>query len=147
MVDSDPRTVRVASNDRTASRPQSFQESRTVTSPTATRVFDHPDLDDVEITTVLFALSEPARLELVRQLAAQGPQTVAQCHTVDPTVPKSTFSHHLKTLRESGVIRNEPAGRQRTISLRREDLDRRFPGLLASVLSRPARVAPHRPSA
>ena len=98
------------------------------------RVLIHPDLADIELTTVLFALSDPARLELVRLIAAQGPQTVAQCQSVDPDVPKSTFSHHLKTLREAGLIRNEPAGRQRTISLRRTELDARFPGLLDSAL-------------
>ncbi|HVI35349.1 MAG TPA: ArsR family transcriptional regulator, partial [Gaiellales bacterium] len=82
-----------------------------------------------------FALSDPARLELVRQLAEQGPQTVAQCQVVDPEVPKSTFSHHLKTLREAGLIRNEPSGRQRTVTLRKAEIDARFPGLLAAVLS------------
>jgi len=98
------------------------------------RLLDHPDLVDVDVTSVLFALSDPARLDLVRQLATQGPQTVAQCQAVDPSAPKSTFSHHLKTLREAGLIRNEPAGRQRTITLRRPELDKRFPGLLDSVL-------------
>jgi len=66
-------------------------------------------------------------------LVTEGPQTVAQCQIADPDVPKSTFSHHLKTLREAGLIRNEPSGRQRTISLRRAELDARFPGLLDSV--------------
>lgn len=98
------------------------------------RDLPHPDLADVQLPTVLFALSEPARLDLVRQLAAQGPQTVAQCQTIDPDVPKSTFSHHLKTLREAGLIRNEPSGRQRTVTLRRAEIDERFPGLLAAVL-------------
>ena len=98
------------------------------------RDMTHPDLAAIEVTTVLFALSDPARLELVRQIATQGPQTVAQCQGADPDVPKSTFSHHLKTLREAGLIRNEPAGRQRTISLRRDEIDARFPGLLDSVL-------------
>jgi DNA-binding transcriptional ArsR family regulator len=98
------------------------------------RELPHPALDDVELTAVLFALSDPARLELVRMIARQGPQTVANCQAVDPDAPKSTFSHHLKTLREAGVVRNEPAGRQRIISLRRDELDERFPGLLASVL-------------
>lgn len=98
------------------------------------RTFSHPDLADVDLTSVLFALSDPARLELVRALAAEGPQTVAQCHVLDPSVPKSTFSHHLKTLREAGLVRNDPAGRQRTITLRRAELDGRFPGLLESVL-------------
>jgi DNA-binding transcriptional ArsR family regulator len=101
---------------------------------TATRTLPHPELDEVELTAVLFALSDPARLDLVRELALRGPLTVAECHSADPSVPKSTFSHHLKTLREAGLVRNEPAGRQRTITLRREELDRRFPGLLDSVV-------------
>ena len=99
------------------------------------KVFEHPDLADVELTAVLFALSDPVRLDLVRQLAVEGPQTVAQCHTVDPDAPKSTFSHHLRTLREAGLVRNEPAGRQRTVTLRRDEVDARFPGLLDSVLA------------
>jgi DNA-binding transcriptional ArsR family regulator len=101
---------------------------------TTTRTLKHPDLDDVGLTSVLFALSDPTRLELIRLIATEGPQTVAQCQIADPDVPKSTFSHHLKTLREAGLIRNVPSGRQRTISLRREELDSRFPGLLDSVL-------------
>lgn len=98
------------------------------------RTLVHPELADVELTSVLFALSDPARLELVRLIAAEGAQTVAQCHVVDPAAPKSTFSHHLKTLREAGLIRNAPSGRHRTISLRQAELDDRFPGLLNSVL-------------
>lgn len=94
----------------------------------------HPDPADVALTDVLFALSDPARLDLVRMLATDGPQTVANCHVVDPSAPKSTFSHHLKALREAGLIRNEPHGRQRMLTLRREEIDDRFPGLLASVL-------------
>jgi DNA-binding transcriptional ArsR family regulator len=101
---------------------------------TTARQLDHPDVAAVELPAVLFALSDPARLELVRQLAAQGSLTVAQCQERGPEVPKSTFSHHLKTLREAGLIRNEPAGRQRTVTLRREELEQRFPGLLDAVL-------------
>lgn len=101
---------------------------------TTAREFVHPDVADVALTDVLFALSDPARLELVRLLAADGPQSVANCHIVDPTAPKSTFSHHLKALREAGLIRNEPSGRQRIVTLRRAEIDVRFPGLLASVL-------------
>jgi DNA-binding transcriptional ArsR family regulator len=60
--------------------------------------------------------------------------TVAQCQASGPNVPKSTFSHHLKTLREAGLIRNEPSGRRRTVTLRRDELDERFPGLVDAVL-------------
>jgi DNA-binding transcriptional ArsR family regulator len=95
----------------------------------------HPELADVDLSAVLFALSDPARLDLVRNLAAEGSLPIAQCQATGPDVPKSTFSHHLKTLREAGLIRNEPAGRQRTLTLRRAEVDERFPGLLAAVLS------------
>lgn len=99
------------------------------------RDLPHPDLAVVELPAVLFALSDPARLDLVKQLATHGPLSVAQCQATGPDVPKSTFSHHLKTLRESGLIRNEPAGRQRTVTLRRAEIDARFPGLLDAVVS------------
>lgn len=109
----------------------------TTSGTTGARTMPHPDVADLELSTVLFALSDPARLDLVRLIAAEGTQTVAQCQVVDPAAPKSTFSHHLKTLREAGVVRNEPNGRQRRISLRRADLDERFPGLLQAVLTAP----------
>jgi DNA-binding transcriptional ArsR family regulator len=102
---------------------------------TTARELAHPDLADVELPDVLFALSDPARLDIIRGLAAEGPLTVAQCQAQGAEVSKSTFSHHLKTLREAGLIRNEPNGRQRTVTLRRGEVDERFPGLLAAVLN------------
>ncbi|MDH4440597.1 MAG: helix-turn-helix domain-containing protein [Rhizobium sp.] len=93
----------------------------------------HPERHDLRLTDVLFALSDPERLAIVRQLAA-GPLEMAQCHLSDPTIPKSTKSHLMKVLREAGVIRNTPLGRGRRLSLRIEDLEARFPGLLTSVL-------------
>jgi DNA-binding transcriptional ArsR family regulator len=96
-------------------------------------------MQDLELTQVLFALSDPARLEIVRQLAA-GPLTTMSCQEVGPDMPKSTRSHHLKTLREAGLIRNEPQGRERLVSLRRDELEARFPGLLGAVSG--TRVAP-----
>jgi DNA-binding transcriptional ArsR family regulator len=101
---------------------------------TTPRQLPHPDPADLRLPDVLFALSDPARLDLVRQLAEAGPLTVAQCQATDPDVPKSTFSHHLKTLREAGLVRNEPAGRQRVLTLRRDAVDARFPGLLDALL-------------
>ncbi len=105
-----------------------------MTGDTDVRQMPHPDVADVDVTEVLFALSDESRLDLVRRLA-DGPLTVAQCQAVEGQVPKSTLSHHLRTLREAGLVRNDPAGRQRTISLRRAEVDARFPGLLDSVLA------------
>jgi DNA-binding transcriptional ArsR family regulator len=98
------------------------------------RDLPHPEAADLVLTDVLFALSDPLRLAIVRQLAA-GPATAAVCSSVGGDMPKSTRSHQLKTLREAGVIRNVPQGRERLVSLRRDDLEQRFPGLLAAVLA------------
>jgi DNA-binding transcriptional ArsR family regulator len=99
----------------------------------ANQVLAHPAITDVSLTDVLFALSDPARLQIVRDLA-DGPLEMAQCAATNPALPKSTKSHLMKVLREAGVIRNEPRGRERLVSLRREELDAAFPGLLDSVL-------------
>lgn len=93
----------------------------------------HPDIADVQLTEVLFALSDPARLEIVRELA-DGPLSMAECAATHPGLPKSTKSHLMKVLRESGLVRNEPDGRRRVVSLRKDELDAAFPGLLDSVL-------------
>ncbi len=93
----------------------------------------HPDRDELRLTDVLFALSDPERLAIVRQLS-DGPLEMALCHLSDPSMPKSTKSHLMKVLREAGIIRNEPYGRGRRLSIRHEDLEARFPGLIASVL-------------
>lgn len=93
----------------------------------------HPEISDVQLTDVLFALSDPARLEIVRELAA-GPLSMAECGVTNPDLPKSTKSHLMKVLREAGIVRNEPDGRRRVLSLRKDELDGAFPGLLDSVL-------------
>ena len=93
----------------------------------------HPDIADVALTDVLFALSDPARLDLARQLV-DGPMDMADCSAPGGPVPKATKSHQLKVLREAGIVRNVPKGRGRLLSLRRDELDAVFPGLLLSVL-------------
>jgi len=50
--------------------------------------------------------------------------------------PKSSLSHHFRVLRESGVIATRLEGTALLDSLRRQDLDSRFPGLLKAVLGR-----------
>ena len=81
---------------------------------------------------VLHALSDPVRLEIVRILADDGHEVA--CGHMGLPVGKSTSSHHLRVLREAGVVRARDEGTRRFYQLRRDDLDRRFPGLLDSVL-------------
>lgn len=96
------------------------------------RKLHHPTKKDITLTGVLYALSDPTRLTLVRSIAANGEQA---CGTFNVSVAKSTLSHHFKVLRESGVIEMRQEGVAIMNSLRKKDLDSRFPGLLDSVLN------------
>jgi DNA-binding transcriptional ArsR family regulator len=93
-----------------------------------------PDLDEIEIATVLHALSDPVRLEIVRQLAAQGEGGELTCGELDLPVSKSTASHHFKVLSGAGVTAERHEATRKHLCLRRSELDRRFPGLIDSVL-------------
>jgi DNA-binding transcriptional ArsR family regulator len=92
----------------------------------------HPTQTELELSSVLHALSDPARLAIVRHLADGDECT---CGTFDLALSKATLSHHFRVLREAGVVWTRPEGRKRMLSLRREDLDERFPGLLDAVLT------------
>jgi len=58
---------------------------------------------------LLHALADPTRLAIVRQLAADG-QVCACDFTSCCDVSQPTVSHHLKVLREAGVVRSERRG-------------------------------------
>lgn len=97
------------------------------------RPFVHPAIEDVTLESVLFALADPSRLEIVRRLAGSG--CPLNCSTAAPDrLPKSTQSHHYQVLREAGLIRSERRGTEVVNALRDDELDRRFPGLLAAIL-------------
>jgi len=98
------------------------------------RPLPHPATENIQLTEVLRALSDPVRLEIVARLAARGEMTCGDAGAA-LGVHKSTASHHYRTLREAGVVLTKQDGRLKYMSLRREDLDARFPGLLDSVLS------------
>jgi DNA-binding transcriptional ArsR family regulator len=85
------------------------------------REVHHPPREEIELHSVLHALSDHARLAVVRPLALG--------------LSKPTLSHHFRVLREAGIVRTRPDGRKRLLSLRRDDLEARFPGLLDAVLS------------
>jgi len=101
---------------------------------------DHPATGDLQLPAVLHALSDPHRLQIVRVLAdADAPQ---RCGSFGLPVTKSTATHHFRVLREAGVIAQVADGTARLSSLRRADLDERFPGLLEAILGAPAAVEP-----
>ena len=91
----------------------------------------HPEIDSVALADVLGALADPVRLAIVATLA-NGPART--CGEFDLPIAKSTLSHHMKVLREAGVLHSLADGTRCFVSLR-PDLEQRFPGLLQQVLS------------
>jgi DNA-binding transcriptional ArsR family regulator len=101
-----------------------------------TDTLTHPGRADIHIESVLQALADPVRLRIVRELARIGSDGIP-CGAIDLPVTKSTRTHHLRILREAGVIQMRVVGTSRITTLRRTDLDTLYPGLLPSILTAP----------
>lgn len=101
---------------------------------TADRV--EPATAELELPRVLAALADPHRLAAVRFIARNGESWCSQViQEAGLGTAKSTFSHHLRILREAGIVTKRVQGTRSYMSLRRDDLDQRFPGLIGSILS------------
>ncbi|MGP3962378.1 ArsR/SmtB family transcription factor [Nonomuraea sp. 3N208] len=96
------------------------------------RELRQPAVEDIDLSDVLFALADPVRRVLVARLDKGGECGTAQC--AGDEMAASTASHHFKVLREAGVTSTRRDGTRRLVSLRRADLDARFPGLLDTIL-------------
>ncbi|AQZ61846.1 Transcriptional regulator, ArsR family [[Actinomadura] parvosata subsp. kistnae] len=95
------------------------------------RVPPHPDPAEISLQQVLEALVDPVRRQIVRELHAAGEDL--RCGVIDLPVSKSTATHHFNVLREAGLIRQYYVGTSRMNALRRDEVERAFPGLLALV--------------
>ena len=94
----------------------------------------HPPTAALDLATIMRTVGDPLRLEIVRLLSDGRPRVCTEIQNA-LSLPASTGSYHLRLLREAGVTRTRADGTQRLISLRRDDLDARFPGLV-DVLTR-----------
>ena len=97
------------------------------------RPISHPDTNQITLAEVLYALGDPVRLKIVKTIAQKGEQACRNCG--GDAIAKSTLSHHFKILREAGIVRTQKVGTQHLNSLRLDELETRFPGLLSSVLA------------
>ncbi|MFB7665882.1 ArsR/SmtB family transcription factor [Kitasatospora sp. NPDC056138] len=97
----------------------------------------HPAVGEIELGPVLSALADPLRRRVVRALTAEPDGTARTCSSFGLPVSKATLTHHFRTLREAGLIRQVDCGNSRMASLRRADLDQRFPGLLDIIAAEP----------
>ena len=92
----------------------------------------HPNIDDINLTDIMYALSDPARVEIVRTIALEKrPMT---CGELNAERPKSSMSHHFKILRDSGLLRTEIDGKEHLNSLRTNEVEAKFPGVMKAIL-------------
>ena len=91
-----------------------------------------PLRDEISLSKVLHALSDPVRMEIVLKIARAGQ---VACGAFDIAMPKSTLSHHFKVLRESGVVATRKEGNVLINSIRYDDLEERFPGVVDAIIA------------
>jgi len=94
-----------------------------------------PAVDELRLETIMGALADPLRLTIIRKLLLESESYDHTCGWFGFDRPKSSLTHHFKALREAGLIRQRQYGLERRSRVRTEDLDARFPGLLALVKS------------
>jgi DNA-binding transcriptional ArsR family regulator len=103
-----------------------------------------PAAEDFQLPRILAALADPNRLTAVQYVARNGESWCAQVmEQALLSMTKSTFSHHLRILREAGVVTKRIQGAKGYMSLRRDDLNARFPGLIDSIVNVVTEPVPH----
>jgi ArsR family transcriptional regulator len=92
----------------------------------------------VSLAQVFKALGDPVRLRLVSLIGAHAGGEVCVCDLTDAfELSQPTISHHLKVLREAGIITSERRGTWVYYRLEPAALDR-----MAALLSIPAETGP-----
>lgn len=94
----------------------------------------HPTLKQITLVGVLDALADPLRLRIVKYLLENEGNTNCR-NSAKCSISKSTLSNHFRILREAGVVRTTKRGVENLNTVRVEDLETKFPGLLKAVLA------------
>ena len=101
----------------------------------------HPTADQLELPSILSALGDQTRLAMIGRLADGGELSCGQFSELGS---KTVLSYHMAKLREAGLIQVRAQSTRRFVSLRRAELDARFPGLLATIVPAARAVEPRR---
>lgn len=96
------------------------------------RQMKHPDIEQVELIDIMYALSDPTRLEIIGVLARA--KRAMTCGELDGNRPKSSMSHHFKILRAAGLVRTRIEGTEHMNSLRLTEIEQKFPGVLKAII-------------
>lgn len=98
------------------------------------RKSNNPPIADITLEGILFALGDPIRMTMVRQIACGRVANCAQVSATLEAVPLSTRHHHMRILRESGLLWSERKGVEVHNRLRLDALEKKFPGLFAALM-------------
>jgi DNA-binding transcriptional ArsR family regulator len=96
------------------------------------RQIKHPTIEQVELTDIMYALADPTRLEIIALLSKAGKKLT--CGEINLNRPKSSMSHHFKILRGAGLVQTLIEGTEHMNSLRLEEIEQKYPGVLSAVL-------------
>ncbi len=97
----------------------------------------HPELEEMTLGVVLAALADSTRRKIIKALLLDVDSAERHCSSFGLTLSKTTRSHHFRTLREAGLIRQVDHGNKSLACLRRIDIEQRFPGLLSLIVNEP----------
>lgn len=100
----------------------------------------HPYEEEIELGPALRAVVDPLRRAVIVALATEPDGTERNCSSFDLPVSASTRTHHFRVLREAGLIWQTDRGNARFTRLRRDEIERRLPGLLDLLTSQPVAV-------
>ncbi|WP_107656807.1 ArsR/SmtB family transcription factor [Nocardia suismassiliense] len=91
---------------------------------------DQPSPAEMDLGAIFAALADRHRRAVVLALLAEPDGTERHCSSFELPVSKATLTHHFRTLRQAGLIRQVNRGNSNMAQLRRAELEQRFPGLM-----------------
>jgi DNA-binding transcriptional ArsR family regulator len=96
--------------------------------------FVHPSKEDITLPGILAALADPMRLRIMKiMLEEEGCMSCTDAAPC-PKMAKSTLSNHFRILREAGLIRTAKQGVENRNTLRLEEVNALYPGLIKTIL-------------
>ena len=98
----------------------------------------YPSADSLDLAAILAALSDPTRLTILLRLAEA--EAAIRCGDFTDLATKSNLSYHFAKMREAGLVSLRSVGTSRFLALRRNDIERQFPGLLDQLIASAKRM-------
>jgi DNA-binding transcriptional ArsR family regulator len=98
----------------------------------------HPSTDSLDLVAILAALSDPTRPTILLRLAEA--EADIRCGDFTDLATKSNLSYHFAKMREAGLVSLRSEGTSRFLTLRRDDIERQFPGLLDQLIASAKRM-------